>query len=206
MTPAATGQAEEILAFWFADATGDAIALARCTALWFGSDPAFDARIRERFGDLAAAAAGGGLEAWGSEARSTLALVILLDQFPRNLHRNSPLAFASDQRALAHTLRALERGLDRELAPVEALFLALPLEHAEQLDHQERMVAFCEDLVRRVPSPLEQAFAGFASYARRHRDVIERFGRFPHRNRLLGRASTPEEESYLSSGGESFAG
>ena len=128
----------------------------------------------------------------------------MLDQFPRNLYRGSPRSFAYDSAALDVCRAALARGLDSQLHPLEAVFLYLPLEHAEDLAMQEQCVSLFCRLVARAPAQLSEQFESFAGYAERHHAVIEQFGRFPHRNAALGRQSTPAEISYLRSGGESF--
>jgi uncharacterized protein (DUF924 family) len=195
---------ESVLRFWFGDDLDSPAAVGERSALWFGSDAGFDAALRKRFADAADAAGRGDLDAWSASPRSALALVLLLDQLPRNLHRNDARAFAQDPRALAAALAAIEAGHDRAVHPVEAGFFYLPLEHAEDLALQERCVESFEALGRRAPDGLAGYFARLADYARRHRDVVARFGRFPHRNDALGRATTPGERAYLEGGGERF--
>lgn len=178
-TDAAAGTADDVLAFWFAPET---------QARWFAKgDAGFDALVERRLGPAATEAAAGRLDAWADTARGALALVILLDQVPRNLRRGSPEAFARDAKARALATRAVERGLDAGLAPAERLFLYLPFEHSEDLADQDRSV----ELFGRIGDP------EWLDYARRHRAVVARFGRFPHRNSVLGRVSTPEEEALL---------
>jgi uncharacterized protein (DUF924 family) len=192
---------EDVLRFWLGAPGSDPLANA---ARWFEVDAAFDAEIRARFGGLVERGAGGALDAWRSTARGTLALVILLDQFPRNLHRGSARAFEHDGAALALSLEAQARGLDRELGSVERWFLYLPLMHAEDAALQARCVALFEALAADAPAPLREALAGAADFARRHRAVIDRFGRFPHRNAALGRTTTPEEAAFLEASGGGF--
>jgi uncharacterized protein (DUF924 family) len=196
---------EDLLGFWFPAPLDDPATVAERARLWFSLDADFDAEIRERFGALPARARAGGLDDWRRGPRSCLALTLVLDQLPRNLYRDTAECFAYD--ALAHELAqdALARGVDAALAPLEAAFLYLPLEHAEDPASQQRCVSLFRDLVSRAPAALRPQFESFVSYAVRHRDVIARFGRFPHRNRLLGRASTPQERAYLEAGGETFA-
>jgi len=202
----ATASPDEVLDFWFADALDSAEAAERRVPVWFGSDEAFDREIRTRFSALPDLAHAGGLDGWRGEPRSALALVIVLDQFPRNLHRGSGHSFLCDDRALEVAREAIAAGLDAELHPLEAVFLYLPYEHAESLPHQERCVELYERLAARAPAGLETQFEGFCEYARRHREVIRRFGRFPHRNAVLGREPTPDETTYLSGGGDTFGG
>jgi len=192
---------EDVLAFWFGPPGAPPLANA---THWFSADPAFDAAVRERFEGLVSRAAAGELEAWRESPPGALALVMTLDQFPRNLYRGSRRSFACDPAALDVSLDAQARGFDRALAPVERWFLYLPLMHAESLPRQQRSVALFEALAAEAPPAVREALASAADFARRHRDVIARFGRFPHRNRALGRASTPEEAAFLEQPGSSF--
>jgi uncharacterized protein (DUF924 family) len=196
---------EEILAFWFgAEFDPAAPPAADRQRLWFGKDDATDRLIRERFGVDVERAGAGGLDGWAAEPRGRLALIILLDQFTRNIYRASPRAFASDHKALALSQEGMMHGHDRALAPLQRVFFYLPMEHAEDLAVQERCVAAFEALLGEAPSGAEKAFEGFLDYARRHRDIIARFGRFPHRNAILGRGSTPEEQEFLTLPNSSF--
>ncbi|WP_300645400.1 DUF924 family protein [Nocardioides sp.] len=197
---------ESLLDVWFADAGKGAEAIAARSRLWFSRDEAFDALLRERFHALPDRARDGELAAWRVAPRSALALVIALDQLPRNLFRDSARAFAYDDAALEVALDALERGFDARLHSVEATFLYLPLEHAEDRALQARCVALFRALRDRAAPEVAEHFDRFLSFAERHHAVVERFGRFPHRNRVLGRRSTPEEERYLASGGDTFGG
>ncbi|MEF2551566.1 DUF924 family protein [Aurantimonas sp. A2-1-M11] len=158
---------------------------------WFAKDDAFDATIRHRFGDIYEQAAAGDRDTWIEEPTGALALVILLDQFPRNIFRNSPRAFATDDKALAIARIALERRDDRIVGEDLNAFLAIPLMHSEDLADQEACVAWMEKI-----GELANQKA-----AEEHRDIIARFGRFPHRNAVLGRQSTAEEREFLESGG-----
>lgn len=196
----------EVLEFWFGDALHSPEAAGARCALWFARDDAFDREVRERFAALPRRAALGAFEAWRDAPESTVALLLVLDQFPRNLHRDDRRAFAFDAQAREVALAALDVGFDGLLHPLEASFLYLPLEHAEDLDLQNLCVERFEALVSRAPDGLQQRFEEFACYARRHRDVIERFGRFPHRNDVLHRDGTPGERAYLASGGDDFSG
>ncbi len=197
-------EARDLLDFWFADATRSNEALAFRSARWFSKDRAFDEEIRRRFGELPDKAAAGAFEDWRSTARGSLALVLVLDQLPRNLYRGDSQAFAYDAFALDTALHALERGFDQALHPLESSFLYMPLEHAEDGDLQARCVSLFESLVEGAPKNLADHMARSLDYAERHRKVVARFGRFPHRNEVLGRASTEEEVEYLASGGDRF--
>jgi uncharacterized protein (DUF924 family) len=180
-----TAGSEDVLAFWFAD---------EAQALWFEEDATFDAACLDRLGGLAEDAAAGRLDAWAATPRGALALVILLDQVPRNLHRGTPAAFAQDAKAREVARRAVAAGLDADLGPAERHFVYLPFEHSEDATDQ----ALSVDLIGRLED------AEWSEHARRHRDIILRFGRFPHRNAALGRLSTPEELAFLAGPGSSF--
>jgi uncharacterized protein (DUF924 family) len=187
--------AHDVLDFWFADTSA---------AHWFAVDAVFDAQIRERFSGAADAAADGRLDGWVAHPTGWLALLILLDQFPRNLHRGDSRAWAQDASAQRVALSGIARGDDRRLPPLQRMFAYLPLEHAEDKALQQQSVALFEALCAETPPPQRERFEEILDYARRHRDVIARFGRFPHRNAVLGRISTPEEKIYLAQAGSGF--
>jgi uncharacterized protein (DUF924 family) len=185
--------AERLLAFWFADGP-DTFRQA-----WFQRDDAFDAACRDGFGALVVPARDGALDGWAATPKGALALLLLLDQFPRNLFRGSAEAFASDPHARAIAGNTVLRDrFDLALTPVERIFLYLPFEHGEAMQDQELSVALFEGL-RDIPTM--RAPGGTIDYAWRHRVVVRRFGRFPHRNAALGRASTPAEQAWLDAGG-----
>ena len=194
----------DVTAFWFRDATRSPEALERRGAVWFGANPAFDRECATRFAASLEDAARGALDDWAGTPQGRLALVILLDQMPRNIHRGSPAAFAHDGQAAAHCIAGIESGQDRLLHPVERVFLYMPLQHAEDLGLQRRSVEQFESLTAEADDAWRDRFAENAHYARLHRDIVERFGRFPHRNRVLGRESTEEELSYLADGAPTF--
>ena len=196
--------AHDVVAFWFGESLQAAPAGIEAAKRWFRYDPDFDAQILSRFGDLPEQAAAGNLDSWMEAPESALARLIVLDQFPRNLYRLDSRAFAFDPLAAAGSEAAIERGFDVRLHPLQALFMYLPLEHAEDIRRQDLAVRLFEALCTRAPAGREADFERSLDYARRHRDVIARFGRFPHRNTLLGRAGTVEEEQYLAQGGERF--
>lgn len=180
---------------------GDAAAKPRASVtrdVWFRKDDAFDDEIRRRFGNAIAAGIAGSFGEWCTTARGSLARVVLLDQFTRNAFRGTPDAFAGDAGALATAEYAIERGFDRELEVRERWFLYMPFQHSESLAVQERSVALFAALAA------DTGFTDPLPYPERHRDVIRRFGRFPHRNELLGRASTPEEIVFLQHPGSRF--
>jgi uncharacterized protein (DUF924 family) len=196
--------AEEILAFWFGRATADAAAAQARSKLWFRATPAFDRELVQRFGALPDRIRAGEFDAWRLAPRTALARILALDQFPRNLHRGSARAFAYDAAALAAATDALERNHDEALHPLEAVFVYLPFEHAEDAAMQARAVERFERLRARAPRALAALFDGYLDYAQRHARVIARFGRFPHRNDILGRPATAAELAYLAGGGQRF--
>jgi len=182
----------EVLEFWFGETPGSS------RREWFRKDAAFDATIRARFADVHAAAAARGLEAWRASAEPMLALVVVLDQFSRNLFRDDARAFAQDAHALECAVQALARGDDLGLAPVQRQFLYLPFEHSEDRRDQEKSLDLFASLEAFEPT------RGLGEWARRHHDIVARFGRFPHRNAVLGRASTAEEIEFLKTPGSGF--
>ena len=194
----------DVLSFWFEDAAKSPEALRRRGAVWFHSDPAFDRECAARFAATLEDAARGGLDDWAGTPQGRLALVIVLDQMPRNIHRGSPAAFMHDGEAAAHCMAAIGSGQDRLLDPVERIFLYMPLQHAEDLDLQRRSVEQFESLASEAGDAWRDYFSENVRYARLHHDIVERFGRFPHRNRILGRESTEEELRYLADGAPTF--
>lgn len=199
-----TAAPTEVLEFWFRDAVRNPEALRRRSEIWFGMDTAFDRECGTRFGAVLEDASRGALDDWAGQPPGRLALVILLDQMPRNIHRGSPAAFAHDAKAAAHCISGIECGQDQSLHPVERIFLYMPLQHAEDLDLQRRSVEQFEALAREARGAWRDDFRENARYARLHHDIVERFGRFPHRNRILGRDSTEEERTYLADGAPTF--
>ncbi len=185
--------ADAVLHFWFGEGPDDVP-----RKVWFAKDAAFDRLCRERFADTHAAAAAGQLDRWQETPAGALALTVVLDQLSRNIYRDTPEAFAQDWRALGIARYAVERGFDRQLPPLRRMFLYLPFEHSEDRAMQARSVELFESL--RDRDWLDEAI----DYAHRHREVIERFGRFPHRNAILGRSSTAAELEYLAMPGAGF--
>ncbi|HKY62867.1 MAG TPA: DUF924 family protein [bacterium] len=174
----------DILDFWWGEAADK----------WWSKDPAFDGEIRRRFEPTLRAAARGELDSWREEPESCLAYILLLDQFSRNIYRDSPQAFAQDRLALAASLEGQRRGFDQRLRPEQRIFFYMPMEHSED---------------REIQAQALQAFGSLGQgenldYARGHAQIIERFGRFPHRNKILGRESTPEEEAFLKEPNSAF--
>jgi uncharacterized protein (DUF924 family) len=189
--------AADILAFWFGRPGEPGCGQPR--GEWFRKDAGFDAGIRSRFLPSVEAALAGELTAWADDRQGILALLILLDQFPRNLFRDEARAFAGDEQARRLAATAIDQGWDVPLAAVEKLFVYLPFEHSESLADQERSMALFAAL-----AAAHAGSDGFLDYARRHHEIIARFGRFPHRNAALGRPSTPAEVEFLAQPGSSF--
>ncbi len=193
-------RARDVLAFWF----GGAATPAEASARWFGRDDAFDAAIRARFAALREEAVAGHLDAWLADAHGRLALILLVDQFSRNLFRGDPRAFEHDPLARRWSVEGIAAGQDLELEPIERVFFYLPLEHSEALADQRRSVTLFTALRDDAPADRRDEFEVFLDYARRHHDVIAQHGRFPHRNAVLGRMSTAEEAAYLAQPGAGF--
>jgi uncharacterized protein (DUF924 family) len=183
---------ESLLALWFDE---------RVRRRWFDADPAFDAELRRRFTPLVERALAGELAIWEAEPESCLALLLLLDQLPRNLFRDSARAYAGDAAARRAAAQAVERGFDRRLPPERRLFLYLPFQHSEDPGDQRRSVRLIGALCDALPAGGRAEGEVWYEHALQHQAAIERFGRFPHRNDALGRSSTEEEESYLAAGG-----
>ncbi len=176
---------ETVLSFWFEELTPED---------WFKKSDALDQTITDRFADTHLALARQIPDIWRSSADTVLALILVFDQFPRNIYRDTPLAFATDCLALWEARRAIAEGLDQQVDQERRLFFYLPLEHSEDLENQDH----CVGLVSQLEND------ELIKYAHAHRDVIVQFGRFPHRNRILARDNTPDEESYLAKPGAGF--
>lgn len=185
MTDPSTPTPADLLSFWFSE---------EVKPKWFEKDNGFDAELRERFGPLLMKGMRGELAQWEESPDGALALVILLDQLPRNIHRGTPEAFAADPLALETAKAAIARGYDLRVAPERRTFFYVPFEHSESLADQDRGVPLFEAL----------GVQEYLGYMRRHRDIVARFGRFPYRNAILGRSSMPEEIEFLKQPGSSF--
>lgn len=205
MTLRMTASAEEILAFWFGEPATEPAAVDALMKRWFRSDPQLDAQIRDRFAAVMAGAAASRLQSWERQARGRLALILLLDQFPRNVFRGTAAAFTQDAKALDLTMRGIEAAQDRDLDPLERLFFYMPMQHSESITVQNRSVELFDELARSSRTDfIADAMANSADHARQHRDIIAEFGRFPHRNAVLGRTSTDAEVRFLEQGGPTF--
>jgi uncharacterized protein (DUF924 family) len=192
---------EDVLSFWLGEPGAEPLANAK---RWFAKDAAFDDEVRARFGDAIDAAVRGELGSWRATPRGRLALVVLLDQLSRNAFRDTPRSFAQDPLALEVAEESLAAGDPAGFTPVERAFVAMPLMHAEDPARQRRGV----EIVARLPAEASGELAGYfekaLDFAKRHEAIIERFGRFPHRNRILARESTPDEIAFLAQPGSSF--
>jgi uncharacterized protein (DUF924 family) len=188
---------DDVLTYWLPAASDPAV-VAESRVRWFSGSPAIDREVIERFGPTLEQARRGELNGWANEPRGLLALVIVLDQFSRHVYRGTPLAFAQDSAARALALRAIDQGFDRDFEVPSRMFLGLPLEHAEELATQYRSVAYFEALASEAPPHFQELATHALEFAKKHLDVIAKFGRFPQRNEALGRSSTPEEQAYLS--------
>ena len=190
--------AQDVLDFWFLPIGVKGHNTQRPE--WFRKDDAFDAQVRAQFGELVEQALQGGLRHWDDEGtQGTLARIVVLDQFTRNIHRGTPKAFAGDALALEAALALDDSGANQTLPPVQRVFAYLPFEHAESLSMQLRSVDLF-DMLRSSATGFDSTF----DYARRHYEIIRRFGRFPHRNAILGRPSTAEEVEFLKQPGSGF--
>jgi uncharacterized protein (DUF924 family) len=191
---------EDVLSYWFPEEDifdSDQETFGRQMRWWFQGGPEVDREISQRFTDVLEQARRGELDHWAQTPRGRLALIVVLDQFSRNVYRGSPLSYSQDEKALELAVEGMDAGMDRELTPMERIFFWMPLGHSEDLALQERRVRHQGELAADAPPHL-RAMAEFGvSQARAARHVIARFGRHPHRNEILGRASTPEELEYL---------
>jgi uncharacterized protein (DUF924 family) len=197
-------QADEILEFWFGKLEQPTDFPVEKSGLWFRKSEFIDQKIRDRFLALWEKASKGDCDDWAKTSRGRLALIILLDQFSRNMFRDDPKCFSQDEKSLKLATEGLERKMTRDLFPVEKVFFYMPLEHAENREAQARSVRLFSDLVEDVEPQMKSAMREFLRYAEAHKKIIDRFGRFPHRNKILGRETTPEEKIFLLEPGSSF--
>jgi uncharacterized protein (DUF924 family) len=196
---------ETILQYWFGALDGPNDIDRSKNPLWWKGDEATDADIRERFGDLVAQATAGDLSDWLSDSpRSALALIILLDQFTRCLGRGSDQAYVGDAMALKVCEQAMFAGHDKQLRPIERSFMYMPMMHAEDSEVARRSIETYSDLSRDIAALGVEGYPDFRPHAKTHADIVLQFGRYPHRNELLGRPSTPEELAFMADGGPTF--
>ena len=195
---------DQILSFWFREQELSAPQIDRRMDIWFGEDPAFDEAIMAGFEDDVEAASSGRLDHWAEEPRGRLALILLIDQFRRNIHRNTAKAFSHDKLALKLCVEGAVKKKDKGLTPIEKVFFYMPLQHAESVKVQAKSVELFNKLAESVSPTYRETFLTVAQFAELHKDIIDQFGRFPHRNKLLGRENTPEENEYLAGDSPDF--
>ena len=188
---------DAVLGFWFKQQSLSAPQVDRRMDVWFGEDAAFDEEVKAEFSDDVARASAGQLDHWAKQPRGRLALIILLDQFRRNIYRNTADAFAMDRKALQLCVQGAMEKKDKGLEAIEKVFFYMPLQHAESAKVQAKSCELFNKLAEVVSPTYRETFMTVAQFAELHRDIVEQFGRFPHRNKLLGRKNTPEEEEYL---------
>jgi len=195
---------QPLLEWWFGDCESSTEVAAQKGKLWFGKRDSQDFEARERFGDWVEQALAGGLTEWTQRPEGWLALVLLLDQVPRMIFRDTPKSFSGDLRAQALVAQGIAADFDRQLRPIQRVFIYLVFEHCENLAVQNECISRYIDLLAQQPEGDRALFADYLDYAEKHQKVIAQFGRFPHRNAVLGRASTAEELAFLSRPGSRF--
>ncbi|MGE8153772.1 DUF924 family protein [Pseudomonas vancouverensis] len=195
---------QPLLDWWFGSAESASDVAAQQGKLWFGKRDSQDLEARERFGDWVEQALAGGLTEWTQRPEGWLALVLLLDQLPRMIFRDTPKSFAGDLRAQKLVAQGIAADFDRQLQPIQRVFILLVFEHCENLDVQNECISRYADLMAQQPEKDQALFADYLDYAEKHQKVIAQFGRFPHRNAVLGRESTAEELAFLSKPGSRF--
>ena len=196
--------AKNVLDFWFGDRPLSPEQYKHRASTWFGSSQDFDYDIERRFGKLVSAARKGAFDTWAKEPEDCLALILILDQFPRNLYRGQAAAFTSDDKALALAGNLYTSGAIEQLGYVERGFALMPYQHAEDLDAQKEGVSAYQQQANSAPDEWQKIMRGYQDFAQQHLDIIEQFGRFPHRNVALGRETKEQENAYLSGGGKTF--
>ena len=204
LPPADQARVEAILAFWFKEHAMTAPQIDRRMDIWFGEDEVFDLECKKEFSDDIEQASAGELDHWAADPRGRLALILLLDQFRRNIYRNTADAFAMDKAALKLCVEGARNRKDKGLTPIQQAFFYMPLQHAESLKAQEMAVEIFNRLAGAVSATYRETFETMATFAELHHDIIKQFGRFPHRNQLLGRENTPEEDEYLAGDAPDF--
>lgn len=195
---------EAILSFWFKEQELTAPQIDRRMDIWFGEDEVFDLECKKEFANDVELAAEGKLNHWAHQPRGRLALILLIDQFRRNIYRNTAEAFSLDKAALKLCVEGARDKKDQGLTPIQKAFFYMPLQHAESLKVQEKGVQIFRKLAEAVSPTYRETFETMATFAELHHDIIEQFGRFPHRNKLLDRENTPEEEEYLAGDSPDF--
>jgi len=195
---------EDVLEFWFADAAGSPEAARKRNKLWFDGNPETDSEIWELFADVITDAAGDIYDHWGKTGLGRLALIILLDQFPRNIYRGTAEVFHHDERALSLAGQGVTLGQLAGLSIPEQAFFLMPYQHSEDISVQRAGLQLMQAMVDEAPEEWQAIAQGYLDFAMRHHDIVAAYGRFPHRNSLLGRSSTQAEAEFLTAGGETF--
>lgn len=195
---------EAILSFWFKEQALSAPQIDRRMEIWFSEDPIFDHEIEKEFADEVVKACNGELDHWASKPDGRLALIILIDQFRRNIHRNAAKAFSKDKLALKLCVQGAMEKQDKSLMPIQKVFFYMPLQHAESRKVQAKSVEIYRRLAETVSATDRETFMTVVQFAELHKDIIDQFGRFPHRNKLLNRENTPEEDGYLAGDSPTF--
>ena len=195
---------EAILSFWFKEQELSAPQIDRRMDMWFSEDPVFDHEIEKEFTDDIDAACAGNLNHWAAESHGRLALIILIDQFRRNIHRNTAEAFSKDRLALKLCVEGAMEKKDKGLTPIQRVFFYMPLQHAESRKVQAKSLELYNRLAEAVSPTHRETFLTVAQFAELHKDIIDRFGRFPHRNKLLNRENTAQEAEYLAGDSPDF--
>jgi len=195
---------DKILSFWFKEQELSAPQIDRRMDTWFGEDPVFDHEIEKEFADDVDKACKGQLDHWADEPRGRLALIIMIDQFRRNIYRNTAQAFSMDRLALKLCVEGAMEKKDKGLTPIQKVFFYMPLQHAESVKVQAKSVELFARLAESVSPTYQETFLTIAQFAELHKDIIDQFGRFPHRNQLLNRRNTPEEDEYLAGDSPDF--
>ena len=195
---------QPVLDFWFGDKKENIEVIKEKSPLWWRKDEDTDREIKQQFEPLLRKLIEVKLQHWKEDANGYLAMIILVDQFSRNMYRNQAQSFSQDQISLSLAIEGIEKGMDKQLRLIERAFFYLPFEHSESLQHQRRSVDLFNKLLMEANEAEQKYFSGTLDYAIKHQAVIERFGRYPHRNTILGRESTPEEIEFLQEPGSSF--
>lgn len=198
------GRIETILSFWFKQQELSAPQIDRRMEMWFSEDPVFDHEIEKEFADDVDAASTGALDHWAADPHGRLALIILIDQFRRNIYRNTAKAFSKDKLALKLCVEGAMEKTDRSLTPIQRVFFYMPLQHAESRKVQAKSVELYDRLAEAVSPTYRETFLTVAQFAELHKDIIDQFGRFPHRNQLLNRENTAQESEYLAGDSPDF--
>ncbi len=204
MTDDDQARIDAILLFWFKEQELSGPQIDRRMDIWFGTDAVLDHEIEKEFADDVSAASEGKLDHWAIEPRGRLALILLIDQFRRNIHRNSAEAFSKDKLALKLCVEGAMEKKDIGLTPLQRVFFYMPLQHAESRKVQEKSVELYNRLAEAVSPTYRETLLTVAQFAELHKDIIDQFGRFPHRNKLLNRDNTPEEDEYLATDSPDF--